>query len=105
MSFFHHFFQYYYYLFFLKNVGSVVDSFLPMHAPKIIWNFDDGVHVHLKFFHENVPFLKGFCFWFHSYYCFLFVIFFWQFVANDRDVVNVDDLVVLGRHGGVDVFA
>jgi hypothetical protein len=51
-------------------------------------------------------FLKVFVSDFHSYYHFLFVIFFLWVVTNDGDVVNVVDLVVLGRHGGVvDVFA
>jgi hypothetical protein len=39
-----------------KNcASSVVDLFLRMHAPKIICNFHDGVHVHSKFFGENAP--------------------------------------------------
>jgi hypothetical protein len=43
------------FLFFKNNcVGSIVDSFLPMHAPKIICNFHDALHVHSKFYGENV---------------------------------------------------
>ncbi len=34
-------------------VGSIVDSFLHTHAPKIICNFHDVVHVHSKFYDEN----------------------------------------------------
>jgi hypothetical protein len=46
-------------------------------------------------------FLKVFVSNFHNYYRLFFVIFFWHVVTNDGDVVNVVDLVVLGRHGGV----
>jgi hypothetical protein len=54
--FFHHFTDCYFFILkFFSCVGSVVDSFLPMHAPKIICNFHDGVHVHSKFFGENAP--------------------------------------------------
>jgi hypothetical protein len=45
--------------------------------------------------------LQVFIFYFHSYYHFLFVILFLRVVTNDGDVVNVVDLVVHGKHGGV----
>ncbi len=98
------------FLFFKNNcVGSIVDSFLPTHAPKIICNFHDAIHVHSKFYGENVPsFLKKFLFLVEQcgYSRFVIVSVFWQVVTNDDDVVNALDLGVLGeRDGIVDVFA
>jgi len=42
----------------------------------------------------------------HGYFRFFIISLFWQVVTNGDDVVNVLDLVVFGKCGGVvDVFA